>query len=173
MRAFIYTFLSSLLLCGQLHAQEEWEKAAVEGITAINTGDGDKLTKISHPEYKKKFKESMLRLYKTFPENDALDMCKKVYGMRDLTSVAALAENDFMRISITENFKNGSPEMQEILRTAKFRSLGSIKKDDIYHVTIEVTFTTNGQEQKSNIVLYAKQDGDVWKYFGDPETLKD
>lgn len=170
MRAFFSLLLllvTALLAAPTLPAEEPWETAAVEGLRAMNRGDGETFVKVAHPEFKKKMRDMLVQRLMSTPGSRQNDEMLKPYGVATVEELVALDHELMLAKLIHILHESVPPAKRQMLKDAKFKVISSEAEGEERHVHVEMEFETEGKTLGGKTVLLAKRDGEVWKFNGD------
>jgi hypothetical protein len=166
------TFLSAIALLFSwlavpAQAIEAWETAAVNGIKAMNLGDGEAFAEVAHIDFKTRMRKFMVDRMRATPTSADTQSTLKDYGVGSLAELEKLSLDQFIKTTISRAHESIPQPMRVALEDAQFRVLKSEAVGDGYRVSVEMTFTLNGKAGGRPILLLARRDGDTWKYYGD------
>lgn len=169
-RSFLTLLLlltAALLAAPALPADEPWEIAAVDGLRAMNRGDGETFVKVAHPEFKKKMRDMIVRQLMSTPGSRKNDEILKPYGVATVEELVALDPELMLAKLIYILHESVPPVKRQMAKDAKFKVISSDAEGDERKVYVDMEFTAEGKTIGGKTVLLAKRDGDVWKYNGD------
>lgn len=165
--SLLLLLVAALLTAQPLSAEEPWETAAVEGLRAMNRGDGETFVKVAHPEFKKKMRDMLVRQLMSTPGSRQNDEMLKPYGVATVEELVAL-EPDLMLAKLIHILHEGvPPAKRQMLKDAKFKVTSSEAEGEERQVHVDMEFETEGKTLGGKAVLLAKRDGEVWKFNGD------
>jgi hypothetical protein len=175
MRAFpMVLCVQSLLLASApgVKAAEPWETAAVEAVASMNRGDGETFVKHTHIELKELMRKLPLQSLKQEPESRGTREFLAQMKVKDIPELEALDTDTYIRRLIVNMHEAQPPAMKESMKGAQITVKQSASEGGMQRVTVDVTVHFLAQPKTMEMILYAKREGDAWKYCGDAKLLR-
>lgn len=164
-----------LFLCfstGALAAEEPWETVVIQGIRAMNRGDGQTFVQVAHPEFKMTMRNILLQKMQGAmgsPQNqEVLD----AFGLASETELEKLAPDEMVTRMIRWMHFNSPVRLRAAMKEAQFKVVSSAPEGHLQQVKVEMECVLDGVSRKAPMVLLARQDGTAWKYYGDVASLR-
>lgn len=164
-----------LLLCfftSALFAEEPWETVVIQGIRAMNRGDGQTFVQVAHPEFKMTMRNILLQKMQGAmgsPQNqEVLD----TFGLASETELEKLALDEMVTRMIRWMHFNSPVRLRAAMKEAQFKVVSSAPEGHLQQVKVEMECVLDGVSRKAPMALLARQDGTAWKYYGDVASLR-
>jgi hypothetical protein len=176
MRAFPLPLVLSMLLAATTPAPaggaEPWETAVVEAVTAMNRGDGDTFVKWSHKDFNELMRMLPLQSLKDEPESRGTKDFLAQMAVKNIAELEALDTDTYVRRLIPAMHNAQPPAVRDSMKEVKIAVKQSASEGDLQRVTVELTVRFLAQPKTMEQTLYAKREGDEWKYYGDAKLLR-
>ena len=164
-----------LFLCfsaSALVAEEPWETVVIQGIRAMNRGDGQTFVQVAHPEFKVTMRDQLLQRMRGAmgsPQNqEVLD----AFGLASVKELEKMSLDEQVTKMIHWMHFNSPPRLRVAMKEARFKVVSSALEGNLQRVKVELEFVLDGVPRKAPMVLLARQDGTAWKYDGDVASLR-
>ncbi|MES2507104.1 MAG: hypothetical protein V4599_10385 [Verrucomicrobiota bacterium] len=164
-----------LLLCffaSALVAEEPWETVVIQGIRAMNRGDGQTFVQVAHPEFKVTMRDQLMQRMRGVmgsPQNqEVLD----AFGLASVEELEKLAPDEMVTRMIRWMHFNSPARLRAAMKEARFKVVSSALEGNLQRVKVEMEFVLDGVPGKAPMVLLARQEGTDWKYDGDVASLR-
>jgi hypothetical protein len=155
------------LICGLLVSQAQAQAAPDPEATllayteATRVYDPALMTRFMHPEALRQFRTTIDAALAGPKSGAAKAELLPLFAVQTVEEFRALSDFDaFMRMN--ETVSKASPELMQLISTARYEIVGTVHKDGLAYVTYMLTIVVDGKSVSSQVVQTLKPHDDQW-----------
>ena len=151
-------------------APTAWEQVAIDAVTAMNKGNGERFYELAHPDLLSEARATVRSIFEEKNEPDVIAEMLAAYGVQTVDELFALEDKPFVVGLVRYIHANMPAESQWSLANAKLSILESKEEDGKQLVSLQMDFFAEGKGQSTQINLWVAQSEGTWKYIGEKQS---